>query len=204
MSDVWGTDRQAPIDDPTATEMGDGGDPTASSDDIEARAAEIEQTREEMTETVSAIGDRLDPANIVAGAKETVREATVGKVESMASAAGDVVSDAGSTAQQAGSGIIQTIRHNPIPAALAGIGVGWLLKNRTSGSSGSMSARSSADSWSRQGSSWADRGADRDRRSGGYGQMASDDRSASADQSNGAKDKVAQVAEGVGQRVGSI
>lgn len=32
-------------------------------------------------------------------------------------------------AQEAGSGIVDTIRQNPLPAALTGIGLGWLLMN---------------------------------------------------------------------------
>ena len=44
-------------------------------EDVEVIASEIEETREEMTGTVEAIGERLDPANIVQDAKETVREA---------------------------------------------------------------------------------------------------------------------------------
>ena len=67
--------------------------------EVEQLVEEIEVTRVEMTGTVEEIGERLDPRNIVAGAKETVREATVGKVESM-------VNDAGQTAQQAGTGLI--------------------------------------------------------------------------------------------------
>jgi len=104
--------------------------------EVDQLVTEIEVTRVEMTSTVEEIGDRLDPKNIVAGAKDSVREATVGKVEQMANSAGEMVSNAGQTAQQAGSGIVETIRRNPVPAAMAGIGLGWLA----------MSARSSQSS----------------------------------------------------------
>jgi len=95
-------------------------------EEVEVIATEIEQTRGEMTGTVQAIGDRLDPANIVQDAKETVREATVGRVEHM-------TSNALETAGDTGSGILETIRQNPLPAAMAAIGIGLLVMNRSNG-----------------------------------------------------------------------
>ena len=82
-------------------------DPTRA--EIERTRAEIERTRADMSETVDAIQDRLSPENLKEQAKDRVKEATVGR------------------AQEAGSGIVGTIRQNPIPAALTGIGLGWLL-----------------------------------------------------------------------------
>jgi ElaB/YqjD/DUF883 family membrane-anchored ribosome-binding protein len=99
-----------------------------SDESVEVIASEIEDTREEMTGTVQAIGERLDPANIVQDAKETVRDATVGRVEQMTSNAMD-------TATETGSGILETIRRNPLPAAMAAIGIGMLLMNRSNGRS---------------------------------------------------------------------
>jgi hypothetical protein len=118
-----------PDGDDLATDAGATGDP-----EVDQLVEEIEVTRVEMTGTVEEIGDRLDPRNIVADAKETVREATVGKVEQMANTAGEMVSNAGQTAQEAGTGLVDTIRRNPVPAAMVGIGLGWLA----------MSARSSS------------------------------------------------------------
>lgn len=91
---------------------------------VEDIASEIEDTREEMTGTVQAIGERLDPANIVQDAKETVRDATIGRVE-------DMTSNAMDTATETGSGILETVRRNPLPAAMAAIGIGMLLMNRS-------------------------------------------------------------------------
>lgn len=88
-------------------------DPTlgteAEVDEVEATRVEIERTRAGMSETVDAIQDRLSPQNLKEQAKDRVKEATVGK------------------AQEAGSGIVDTIRQNPLPATLAGIGLGWLF-----------------------------------------------------------------------------
>lgn len=81
----------------------------AQMDEVEVSRVEIERTRADMSETVDAIQDRLSPQNLKDQAKDRVKEATVGK------------------AQEAGSGIVDTIKANPLPAALTGIGLGWLL-----------------------------------------------------------------------------
>lgn len=109
---------------------------------------EIEQTRAELSETINAIQDRLNPQTLVEQAKdsvretatgmveqakETVRDATIGKAEQM-------VSDVGETARGTGSSIIETIRRNPVPAALAAAGIGWLWMNRAQGASGHTSS----------------------------------------------------------------
>ena len=87
--------------------------------------ADIEATREEMSGTLGAIGEKLDPGRIVNQAKDTVREATIGKVE-------DAVATAGETARGAGTTMLDTIKQNPIPAAMAGIGLVWLWRSRAS------------------------------------------------------------------------
>ena len=96
----------------------------AEVDEIEITRVEIERTRAGMSETVDAIQERLSPENLkeqakdrVEQAKDRVKEATVGK------------------AQEAGSGIVDTIRQNPLPAALTGIGLGWLFVNARKSSS---------------------------------------------------------------------
>jgi ElaB/YqjD/DUF883 family membrane-anchored ribosome-binding protein len=92
---------------------------------------DIEVTRVELVETADELGRRLDPANLMENAKQTARDATVGKVEAMASQAGDMVEEVGMQARETGGGIIDTMRRNPIPTALAGIGIAWLWMNRT-------------------------------------------------------------------------
>ena len=86
--------------------------------EIERTRFEIERTRADMSETVDAIQDRLSPENLKEQAKDRVKEATVGR------------------AQEAGSGIVGTIRQNPVPAALTGIGLGWLLMSARKQSAG--------------------------------------------------------------------
>lgn len=71
--------------------------------------AEIERTRADMGETVDAIQERLSPESLKEQAKDRVKEATVGKVKG------------------AGSTVVETIKENPLPAVLTGIGLSWLF-----------------------------------------------------------------------------
>ncbi len=86
---------------------------------IEIRT-EIEDTREEMGGTLQELGDRLEPGHLVQQAKDNVRDATIGRVEETAKGMSDMV--------------IETIKNNPIPAALAGAGLALLWMNRSDGS----------------------------------------------------------------------
>lgn len=108
--------------------------------------AEIEQTRAEMSETIEAIQERLSPDHLKEQAQEQfqdikeqvreqvreqfqeakhmLREATIGRVEHMVQYAGETVDDVRYT-------ITDTIRQNPIPATLVGIGLSWLFMNRS-------------------------------------------------------------------------
>lgn len=145
-----------------------------------AAREDIEQTRAEMSSTIDAIQDRLDPEvlseqakdtahdvtdyaireareaareitdHAVEQAKEAVREvtgqatqalrdATLGKVEHMAQTATET---AGGWRQ----GVMETIKANPMPAALVGLGLGWMLLNRPSGASGQRSSAAGAPS----------------------------------------------------------
>lgn len=108
----------------------------SESDPAEIRA-EIEETRAEMTGTIDAIQERLSPSYLKEQVKEQVREqfheakaavrdATIGKAEDMAR-------NASETFSEARYGLMETIRQNPLPAAIAGIGLGWLWMNRQSG-----------------------------------------------------------------------
>lgn len=96
--------------------------------DIETR---IERTREEMGHTINSIRDRLSPDRLrmearervdrfKAETREKVRDATVGRANRMAE-------NVKVSVRSAGYGLVDTIRENPIPAVLAGIGIGWLL-----------------------------------------------------------------------------
>lgn len=147
------------------------GDDAGLKESTAATRQDIEMTRAEMSSTIDAIQDKLDPDvlseqaketahdvtdyaiseaktaaremtdHALAQAKETVvdltrqgksalREATIGKVETMAHSAGETTAGWRQTA-------VETVKANPIPAALVGLGLGWMFLNRSSGSSGS-------------------------------------------------------------------
>lgn len=83
---------------------------------------EIEQTRDRMSDTLDQLGERLNPNRIKRQVSDNIREATIGRVETMARHAADRVNDGK-------DGLLNTIRDNPIPAAMIGIGLGWMLFN---------------------------------------------------------------------------
>ncbi len=59
-------------------------------------------------------------------ARTAVRDATVGRVEHM-------VHDARESVTDAGTSVLDTIKANPIPAAMIGLGLGWLIFGGTRG-----------------------------------------------------------------------
>jgi Protein of unknown function (DUF3618) len=150
-----------------------------------AAREEIELTRAEMTSTIDAIQDRLDPEVLSEQAKDTahdvtdyaireakeaareitdhaliqareavrditgqaklaVREATVGKVETMARTATDTAGGLRRT-------VLETIKANPMPASLVGLGLGWMLLNRPNGSASTWSSSSSQQPYGMRG-----------------------------------------------------
>ncbi len=123
--------------DADGTTVGDGGatgEDTETEVVAEAIVADIEVTRGEMSETIEAIGARLEPQAMMDNAKQSVRDATVGRVENM-------VQSATETAQDATGGIVETIRSNPIPAAMTGIGLFMLWQAANRGGGGGRSQR---------------------------------------------------------------
>jgi ElaB/YqjD/DUF883 family membrane-anchored ribosome-binding protein len=98
--------------------------------DIEHKVAELKEsvvggyheTKDHLKEDLGREirGARHMVSDEIAHARAAVREATVGRVEHM-------VHDARESVSEAGTSIIDTIKQNPIPAALIGVGLGWLL-----------------------------------------------------------------------------
>ena len=114
---------------------------SASSDDYDENTeqlrAEIEDTRAGMSETINEIQERLSPENVMNEVKAKVREATIGKVESVMNRVGEtigevaepareVLSSAGTTIKETGRSAYGVINRNPIPVALIGLGLGML------------------------------------------------------------------------------
>lgn len=112
-------------------------------EDPEQIRADIEQTRADMSDTIEAIQQRLSPEHIkdqvtqqvkeqFQHATETVREATIGKAEEM-------VQNVSDTANEVRYSIMDAVQQNPVPAALVGIGLGWLFINSRNNSRPSYS-----------------------------------------------------------------
>jgi ElaB/YqjD/DUF883 family membrane-anchored ribosome-binding protein len=94
--------------------------PQEDANDPNAIKGDIAQTRAAMSQTIDAIQERLAPRHLVAQAKDQIKEATIGKVQTMANTVRDSAADAGYT-------IMDTVRQNPLPSIMAGVGLSWLL-----------------------------------------------------------------------------
>lgn len=113
--------------------------------------AEIRETRERMGDTLEQLGERLNPGNLKQQVKQDIRDATIGKVEQMAQSAADQMGEARHT-------ITDTIRENPVPAAMIGVGLGWLMYNARQ-QRGSQYTHREGRAWSgRYGGGYAERG----------------------------------------------
>jgi ElaB/YqjD/DUF883 family membrane-anchored ribosome-binding protein len=113
---------------------------------------EIQDTRGRMSETLDELSVRLNPNRIKEQVKENIREATVGRVEHMARHASERVNETR-------LGLMDTIRDNPIPAAMIGVGIGWMLFN-------------GRRSHTHPASTWSDTGRSGDYNRGYYGDLS--------------------------------
>ena len=128
--------------DTTATESIASGSDVDYEEDAEQIRAEIEDTRADMSQTINEIQERLSPEHLMDQVKETVREATIGKVERVMETIGEVtepareaIGRAGTTIKEAGTSVGYSVWKNPIPIALIGLGVGmlWMRSRRGNG-----------------------------------------------------------------------
>jgi len=121
-----------------------------SDDNTEQIRAEIEDTRADMSQTINEIQERLSPEHLMGQVKETVRDATIGKVERVVGTVGETISEvteparevaalAGNAIKEVGTTVADKIWKNPIPVALIGLGVGMLVVRNFSGGSYSSS-----------------------------------------------------------------
>lgn len=97
--------------------------------------AQIEETRNQMGETIDRIQEKLSFSNMseqvsetvsnaIETAKDTIYDATVGKAVTFMKNTGDGI---------ANSGVIRTVRDNPFPLLLIGLGAGLLAYQSYSG-----------------------------------------------------------------------
>ena len=78
--------------------------------------SQIEQTRAEMTDTIDAIQTRLSPKRVIVEAKDSITDATVGRVKRLADRASGPEGD-----------VLRTLRDHPVPVALVAALVAGLL-----------------------------------------------------------------------------
>lgn len=95
----------------------------------EAIKSDIERTRQNMTSKIDQLQARFSPDHIKAQAQETVREIVRESTQSLTTYFNE-------NSRELGTTIAHAIKSNPIPAALIGLGVGWLLVEGYGGSRG--------------------------------------------------------------------
>ena len=136
----------------TSTQHDDSYVASESSEDIgentEQIRADIEDTRAEMSQTINEIQERLSPEHLMGQVKETVREATIGKVERVMDKVADAtepareaVGRAGTAIKETGMSVADSMWKNPIPVALIGLGLGMLMVRRYRGNGGDYQMR---------------------------------------------------------------
>jgi ElaB/YqjD/DUF883 family membrane-anchored ribosome-binding protein len=109
---------------------------TAAQEVLQDAVREVKDAANEVT--AHAVHEVRDAArDVTTGAKDAAWDATVGRAE-------EAVTTAGETAKGVTSIVIDTIKQNPIPAALAGLSLFWMYKHRTGGQSGPSGSTSGA------------------------------------------------------------
>lgn len=96
-------------------------------------AQDIARTREEMSGTVNEIQERLSPAHLKEEAKGKIRETVR-----------DAASRIGNTARDTGSSVLNVVKTYPVPIAMIGIGVTWLIFTRSSAGNGEIMEESAS------------------------------------------------------------
>src|SRR5947209_4082634 len=116
-------------DDPTGMST-NGQEATASpEEDIAVVRAGIEQTRAEMSETIDAIEEKLSPSRIKQQAKETVKQATVGR-------ASEAIHAVSETYTEKANAVSQRARTTALPLVAIGLSAAvivvaaYLMKQR--------------------------------------------------------------------------
>jgi hypothetical protein len=112
VNDYNGTTYEDPTYDTSSTEG-------KSSEEIRA---EIELKRGQMTEKFDTIQDRLSPDNLKLQAQTMVQDIIQESTDA-------IIDFARTGSKQAGHTLIETIKANPLPSAVIGVGLGWLAMN---------------------------------------------------------------------------
>lgn len=106
---------------PVSYKLGDSNDDQSDENkSSDALKADIQQTRSEMSQKINQIQERLDPTRLKEQAQETVRSAVTDSTDALVNYVRGNAGDFGYT-------VVETIKRNPVPAALVGLGLGWLI-----------------------------------------------------------------------------
>jgi hypothetical protein len=170
----------------TPPQDGDGTRPESARRDIEA-------TRARMGDTLEELGTRLNPERLKQQAKDKIRGATIGKVQTMAQTTVDKASSAGRS-------VSDVIRENPIPAALIAAGISWMAWNSKRGKSSTSETTGVEANW--EDSDGRFRSTGQRYRSAEYGQSSGVSQSSYAD--DGTADRVREKAGTVADNVGEL
>jgi hypothetical protein len=121
--------------DQTTNEVNDAASSAEKNESADQIRADIEHTREEMSHTIDALQERLDPQRIKEKAREKMQQATVGRAEHFVQNTKKKVHEiseqisAAPTPQDKGAVLVDVIKRHPLPAALLGLGVLWISWN---------------------------------------------------------------------------
>lgn len=85
---------------------------------------EIAVVRDDLGRTVAELGTRLAPAQLLAHAKDTIKDATFGRTRAVAQSAGDMASDLAERTRDVAADATRQVRANPAGTAAAGAGLG--------------------------------------------------------------------------------
>jgi uncharacterized protein YjbJ (UPF0337 family) len=87
---------------------------------------------------MESLGAQLNPSHVAQRIRTGARDATIGKVQHMATQTREKVADQGRS-------LLETIRENPVPAAMIAGGIGWLLLGDKAKSAGGNVGSSAQD-----------------------------------------------------------
>lgn len=122
-------------------------EPDQLTEESEQARLDIEKTRAQMGETLDSIGDRLSPERLKTEAIDTADQLKTAAVQAARAATQEVISgvreatwgaydnarsrinQTKSEIEGAGMSVIRTLKYNPIPAAMVGMGVYWLYQS---------------------------------------------------------------------------
>jgi ElaB/YqjD/DUF883 family membrane-anchored ribosome-binding protein len=99
----------------------------SGADDTEEIRQQIERTRESMGQTIDELQERLSPQHVMQQARDTVHDATVGRVKDMVASAGEAAGDVAERVQESAGSLVEEVRQHPVVSAVVGAGVAWLL-----------------------------------------------------------------------------